>query len=250
MTAALGIDIGGTGIKGARVDTTHGSFLGPRVKYPTPEGGNPADVVETVQRIIAEVGIVPGDPVGVCFPAVVRHGVTTSAANVSQDWIGLPAERLFRDALHRDVHFVNDADAAGYAEARSGAAQNVPGLVVVVTLGTGVGTALINDGVLVPNSELGHLELGGSNIETQTSNAAREREGLDFATWGARLTRYFSHLEMLLSPELFIVGGGISSRHEEFFRYITINTPVKPAELRNNAGIVGSALLATLHQDV
>jgi polyphosphate glucokinase len=247
VSAALGIDIGGTGIKGARVDTATGELLGPRVKYPTPEGGQPGDVVETAQRIIAEVAVDPADPVGVCFPAVVRHGVTMSAANVSSDWIGLAAENLFTQSLGRAVHFVNDADAAGYAEARIGAARNVAGLVVVVTLGTGVGTALISDGVLVPNSELGHLELGGANVETQTSNAVREREGLDFPTWGARLTQYFAHLEKLLSPELFIIGGGISSRHDEFFPYIAIDTPVKPAELRNNAGIVGSALLATLH---
>lgn len=247
MTAALGIDIGGTGIKGARVDTKTGEFLGPRVKYATPEGGKPDEVLNTVKNIIAEVGVDPHEPVGVCFPAVVRHGVTMSAANVSRDWINLRAELLFADALDRDVHFVNDADAAGFAEAHSGAARNIAGLVIVVTLGTGIGSALISDGVLLPNSELGHLELDGADAETRASNAAREREQLDFGAWGARLTRYLAHVEMLFSPELFVIGGGISTRHSEFFPHIAIDTPLKPAQLFNNAGIVGSALLATLN---
>lgn len=245
MTAALGIDIGGTGIKGARVNATTGDFLGARVKYPTPDGGHPGDVAETVARIVEELDSNSREPVGICFPAVVRKGVTMSAANVSPDWIGLSAEQLFAEALDRDVYCVNDADAAGYAEARIGAAQNVPGLVIVVTLGTGIGTALISDGILVPNAELGHLEIDGVDAETRASNAARERESLDFATWGARLTRYLSHVEMLFSPELFVIGGGISTQHDEFFPHITIDTPLRAAELFNNAGIVGSALLAT-----
>lgn len=245
MTLALGIDIGGSGIKGARVDSTTGELVSERVKYPTPEGGHPGDVLDVVERIMAEVGATDRDPVGVCFPAVVRHGVTMSAANVSADWIGLPAERLFADSLDKEVHFVNDADAAGYAEAKLGAARNIAGLVIVITLGTGIGSALISDGVLVPNAELGHLELDGTDAELRASNAAREREGLDFEAWGARLTRYFSHLEMLFSPELFVIGGGVSRQHEEFFPFIDIATPLRPAELFNNAGIVGSALLAT-----
>lgn len=245
MSAALGIDIGGTGIKGARVDTTTGDFLGERVKYPTPDGGHPGDVVETVARIVDELGTSSQEAVGICFPAVVRQGVTMSAANVSQDWIGLSAQRLFADALSREVYFVNDADAAGYAEARIGAAKSIPGLVIVVTLGTGIGTALISDGILVPNAELGHLEIDGVDAETRASNAARERESLDFLAWGARLTRYLAHLEMLFSPELFVIGGGISTQHDQFFPHITIDTPLRAAELFNNAGIVGSALLAT-----
>jgi polyphosphate glucokinase len=170
-----------------------------------------------------------------------------SAANVSAQWIGFPAERLFADSLDREIHFINDADAAGFAEARLGAARNVAGLVIVVTLGTGIGTALISDGVLVPNAELGHLQIDGADAERGASNAAREREGLSFEEWGGRLTRYFSHLEMLFSPDLFVIGGGVSTEHEEFFPHIHINTPIKPAELFNNAGIVGSAVLATLN---
>lgn len=170
-----------------------------------------------------------------------------SAANVSSDWIGFPAERMFADSLDREVHFINDADAAGFAEARLGAARNVAGLVIVVTLGTGIGTAIISEGVLVPNAELGHLELDGVDAESRASNSAREREGLSFEEWGGRLTRYFSHLEMLFSPDLFVIGGGVSKEHDEFFPHIHISTPIKPAQLLNNAGIVGSAVLATLN---
>lgn len=247
MTAAIGIDIGGTGIKGARVRVATGALLSERIKYPTPPGGHPGDVLECVRHILDDLESSSDELVGVCFPAVVRHGVTMSAANVSPDWIGLPAERLFADSLDREVHFVNDADAAGFAESRLGAARNVAGLVIVVTLGTGIGTALISDGVLVPNAELGHLELDGAEAEHRASNAAREREGLSFEEWGQRLTRYFGHLEMLFSPDLFVIGGGVSTQHDEFFQHIAVSTPIKPAELFNNAGIVGSALLATLN---
>jgi polyphosphate glucokinase len=247
MTAAIGIDIGGTGIKGARVRVATGALLSERIKYPTPPGGHPGDVLECVRHILGDLESSRDELVGVCFPAVVRHGVTMSAANVSPDWIGLPAERLFADSLDREVHFVNDADAAGFAESRLGAARNVAGLVIVVTLGTGIGTALISDGVLVPNAELGHLELDGAGAEHRASNAAREREGLSFEEWGQRLTRYFGHLEMLFSPDLFVIGGGVSTQHDEFFHHIAVSTPIKPAELFNNAGIVGSALLATLN---
>lgn len=245
MTLSLGVDIGGTGIKGALVDTASGELSGPRIKYPTPDGSKPADVLATVRQILEEAGTAPGSPVGVCFPAPITRGFTMSAANVSSEWIGFPAERVFADSLGRDVHFVNDADAAAYAESQVGAARNVPGLVIMITLGTGIGTGLINDGLLVPNAELGHLELDGADSESRASNAAREREGLDFVSWGGRLTRYFSHLEMLFSPALFVIGGGISRQYEEFFPHIDISTPMRPAQLFNNAGIVGSALLAS-----
>jgi polyphosphate glucokinase len=247
MTTAIGIDIGGSGIKGARVKVSTGELLSERIKYPTPPGGDPAAILATVQQILQDLESSRDELMGVCFPAVVRHGVTMSAANVSPDWIGFPAERLFADSLDREVHFINDADAAGFAEARLGAARNVAGLVIVVTLGTGIGTALISDGVLVPNAELGHLEIDGVDAELGASNAAREREGLSFDEWGGRLTSYFRHLEMLFSPDLFVIGGGVSKEHDAFFPHIRISTPTKPAELFNNAGIVGSAVLATLN---
>lgn len=247
MTSAIGIDIGGSGIKGARVDVATGELVSARIKYPTPPGGRPDDILATVETILQDLESSREELVGVCFPAVVRHGVTMSAANVSPEWIGFPAERHFADTLDREVHFINDADAAGFAEARLGAARNVAGLVIVITLGTGIGTALISDGVLVPNAELGHLELDGADAELRASNAAREREGLSFEHWAERLTRYLSHLEMLFSPDLFVIGGGVSKEHAEFFPFLRVSTPIKPAELLNNAGIVGAAVLATLN---
>ncbi len=247
MAKALGIDIGGTGIKAAVVDTHSGELLSERLKLPTPAGGSPDDIVKTVLRLIDNLGgLEDGVPVGVCFPAVVRHGRTMSAANVSKAWIGLEAEALFEKALGRDIHFVNDADAAGYAETRYGAAKGVPGLVLLTTLGTGIGSALIYNEVLIPNSELGHLILDGKDAEKRASFAAKERAHLSWASWARRLQRYYTHLETLFSPDLFIVGGGVSKSHELFLPLLALQTPIVPAVHRNNAGILGSAALATV----
>lgn len=244
-STAVGIDIGGTGIKGAIVDLATGTLVSERVKVATPEGGRPDDIVAAVVSIISELGGLESDaPVGVCFPAVVSGGRTLSAANVSPAWIGLDAEALFERAIGRDIHFVNDADAAGVAEARYGAARGVDGHVIMTTLGTGIGTAFIYDGVLVPNVELGHLEIDGIDWETVASNAAREREALDWATWAGRLQRFYTRLETYFYPSLFIVGGGVSKSHEEFLPLLALRTPIVPAALRNNAGIMGSAALA------
>jgi len=245
MTTALGIDIGGTGIKGALVNTKTGELLSDRVKIPTPEGGEPQDIVETVVKLIEKLGGVDKDvPVGVCFPAIVIGGKTMSAANVSKKWIGLEAEKLFEKGLGRNIHFVNDADAAGVAEQRFGAAKGVKGLVILTTLGTGIGSAMIYDGVLVPNSELGHLEMGGKDAEKQASFAAKERHDLSYKSWAERLQKYYSMVEFLFSPDLLIVGGGISKHHDEFLPLLELKTPIIPAELRNNAGILGAAALA------
>jgi polyphosphate glucokinase len=245
MTVALGIDIGGTGIKGALVDLDTGELTSERIKLATPTGGEPLAIVATVVEIIAQLGGIPdGTPVGVCFPAVVRHGTTMSAANVSDKWIGFEAERFFEQALGRDIVFVNDADAAGIAEARYGAAKGVDGLVILTTLGTGIGSALIYNGVLVPNSELGHLEMDGKDAEKRASFAAKERKKLDWVHWARHLQTYYSMLEKLFSPDLIIVGGGVSKSHEEFLPLITTVAPMVPAGLRNNAGIVGAAALA------
>jgi polyphosphate glucokinase len=245
MTTALGIDIGGTGIKGALVNVSTGELVSNRIKLPTPQGGEPHDIVETVLEIIDKLGgIETSIPVGVCFPAVVLHGVTMSAANVSKKWIGLNAEALFEKGLGRDIHFVNDADAAGYAEARYGAAKNVAGLVLLTTLGTGIGSALIYNGVLIPNSELGHLQVAGKDAESRASFAAKERGRLTFPRWAKRLQEYYAHLEAIFSPDLFIVGGGVSKQHDEFLPLLKLRTPIVPAQLRNNAGILGAAALA------
>lgn len=247
MTVALGIDIGGTGIKGALVDVETGELLSDRIKRATPEGGSPAGIAQVVLDVIDELGGIPTEaPVGVCFPAVVRRGTTMSAANVSKEWIGLEAEKFFEKHLGRDITFINDADAAGVAEARFGAAMGRNGLVVLTTLGTGIGSALLFDGALIPNSELGHLEMNGADAEDQAAYSAKEREDLSWAEWTERLQQYYELIEKLLTPDLLIVGGGVSKNHEEFLPLLRLDTPIVPAVLRNNAGIVGAATLAVV----
>lgn len=245
-STAIGIDIGGTGIKGALVDVDAGELISDRAKVPTPEGGEPQAVVDAVVEMIAAFGSkADGRAVGVTFPAIVRSGRTMSAANVSKKWIGLEAETLFEKALGREIHFVNDADAAGVAEARFGAARDKAGLTILTTLGTGIGSALLWNGELIPNSELGHLELDGKDAESRASFAAKERKELSWAHWAERLQRYYTHLELLFSPDLFIVGGGVSKSHDEFLPLLKLHTPIVPATHRNNAGILGAAALAT-----
>lgn len=244
-TLAIGIDIGGTGIKGAVVDVTTGELVSDRAKVLTPEGGEPDDIVAAVVEMIDGFGpTADGLPVGVCFPATVIDGRTMSAANVSKKWIGLEAEKLFEAALGRDIFFINDADAAGIAEAHFGAARGRRGLVILTTLGTGIGSAFLYNGVLIPNTELGHLEIEGKEAEKRASFAAKERKGLDWAAWAERLQQYYEKLESLFSPTLFIVGGGVSKEHEAFLPLLKLHTPIVPAELRNNAGIMGAAHLA------
>ncbi len=244
-THAIGIDIGGTGIKGAIVDLETGELLTERFKVATPDGGKPNDIVAEVVTMIEGMGSdADGLPVGVCFPAVVLHGVTMSAANVSKKWIGLEAEKLFEDHLKRDITFVNDADAAGVAEVRYGAAKGKDGLVILTTLGTGIGSALIYDGVLIPNSELGHLEIDGHDAESRAAYSAKERDDLDWPHWTKRLQRYYEELEKLFSPDLVIVGGGVSKNADDFLPLLKLRFPIVAATMKNNAGIVGSAALA------
>lgn len=246
MTRAVGIDIGGTGIKAAVVDVESGELLSERMKVSTPPGGSPDGIISAVVGLVEDLGITEDHsiPVGVCFPAIILDGKTMSAANISEEWIGLEAEALFEDHLKRDIHFVNDADAAGFAEVRYGAAAGRSGLTIMTTLGTGIGSALIYNGVLIPNSELGHLQLGGMDAEDHAANSAREAEDLSWEVWAERLQRYYEHLELLFSPALFIVGGGVSKSSEEFLPLLNLRTPIIPAELRNNAGILGAAALA------
>lgn len=243
---AIGIDIGGTGIKGAVVDLGTGELVTERIKVKTPKGGRPADILEATRRLLETIGEQghTGLPLGVCFPAIVRHGRTLSAANISEEWIGLQAEQLFERELGSGIHFINDADAAGYAEARFGAARGERGLAILTTLGTGIGSAFIYDGVLVPNTELGHLELDGHDAEERAAYSAMEREDLSWAEWAARLQRYYSHVEFLFSPDLFVVGGGVSKHHREFLPLLSLDTPIVPAAFRNNAGLLGAAALA------
>ncbi len=241
---AVGVDIGGTGVKAALVDVKSGELLSDRIKLPTPTGGEPDAIRDAVVELVGRLDAGASTPIGVTFPAIVRHGRTMSAANVSKAWIGLEAEQLFERALGRDIHFVNDADAAGFAEDHYGAAKDASGLVIMTTLGTGIGGAFIYNGVLIPNAELGHLELDGHDAESRASNRAREREELSWEAWAERLQRYYSHLEFLFSPDLFVVGGGVSKSADLFLPLLHLDTPIVPAKLRNNAGIIGAAALA------
>jgi len=244
MSKAIGIDIGGTGIKGAVVNTKKGSLIGERIRFDTPEGATPEQVIATVAEMLQQIDVDKDTPVGICFPAIVKDGVTLSAANVSDQWLGLKAEKLFAKTLDRKVVLINDADAAGVAEIKYGAGQERKGLLLMVTLGTGIGTALFMNGKLIPNSELGHLEIDGVDYETMAAYSAKEREDLSFADWAKRLTKYFNQVDRLLSPDLIIVGGGISKQHEEFLPLIETKIKLVPAESKNNAGIIGAAFIA------
>jgi polyphosphate glucokinase len=239
----FGIDIGGTGIKGAPVDLETGEFAAERVRMKTPDHSTPQKIAELLVELVGQFPASTA-PVGITLPGVVRHGVVRSAANIDESWIGTDADALFTQALGRDVHVVNDADAAGLAEVRYGAARGRDGLVILTTLGTGIGSALVFDGVLVPNSELGHLEIDGHDAESRAANSAREAEELSMEHWARRLTTYYRTLERLFSPDLFVVGGGISKRADEFLPLLDIETEIVPATLLNQAGVVGAALYA------
>ena len=241
---ALGIDIGGSGIKGAPVDLDKGRFAEDRLRIATPEEATPDAVCEVVGQIAEHFSVGTDVPLGITLPAVVAHGVVRSAANIDRAWIDLDADRLFSERLGRPVHLVNDADAAGVAELHYGAAKGHRGLVVLTTLGTGIGTALIMDGVLVPNTELGHLEIDGHDAESRAAESVRDREGLDWEQWAERLQVYYSHLESLIRPDLIVVGGGVSKQADRFLPLLDLRTEIIPAKLRNKAGIIGAAHLA------
>jgi polyphosphate glucokinase len=238
----LGIDIGGSGIKGAPVDLEKGKLAEERLRIPTPQPSTPEAVAEVVGKILDHFGW--DEPFGCTFPAVVQHGVTQTAANVDAAWIGCDAHKVIKEVTGRKALVVNDADAAGIAEVEFGAAKGHRGAVLVSTLGTGIGSALVVAGKLFPNTELGHLEIDGVDAETRAADSAREREELSWEDWGARLTRYFTVVENLLWPDLIVVGGGVSKKFSRWSPYVRTRTPMVPAELLNEAGIIGAALLA------
>lgn len=241
----LGIDIGGSGIKGAPVDLKDGTFAKDRLRIETPDESTPDNVADVVAKIAKHFGDETGDsPVGVTVPAVVTNGLVRTAANIDKTWIGTEAEALLGDRLGRPVTVLNDADAAGFAELQYGAARNVDGLVLLATLGTGIGTALLHHGELIPNSELGHLIVDGVDAETRASAKAREDEDLSWEEWADRLQRYFAHVEDLFSPDLIVVGGGVSKHAEKYLPFLHLRAPIVPALLGNAAGIVGAATLA------
>jgi polyphosphate glucokinase len=239
---AYGVDIGGSGIKGAIVDLETGQLMTERRKYLTPHPSTPQAVGEIVARLVAEhnwTGLV-----GATFPAVIKRGVALTAANVDPSWIGTDADKVFTEATGCDVTVLNDADAAGLAEVRYGAAKGVPGVVILLTFGTGIGSALFLDGQLVPNTELGHLELDGKDAEKRAAASAKDNEGLSYRQWAKRVQRYLTHVQALFSPDLFVLGGGVSKAAEKWIPLLDLRTPIKPAELLNNAGIAGAALAA------
>ena len=238
----LGIDIGGSGIKGAPVNTDSGELLAPRYRIPTPQPSKPEAVAEVVAQVAKNFAW--SRQIGCGFPAVIRGGVAYSAANVSKKWIGTDAASLFRTATNCPVCVVNDADAAGLAEMTFGAGRGRKGVVLIVTVGTGIGTALFTDGQLVPNTELGHIELGGQDGETYASDAARKRENLSLRRWARRFNLYLNTLEKLLWPDLIILGGGISKEFEAFRPKIQVQAEMVPAQALNEAGIIGAALAA------
>lgn len=242
-TALLGIDIGGSGIKGALVDAETGELLTERYRLETPQPATPDAVAETVTAIVKHFDY--SGTVGCTFPAIVKNGITLSAANVDKSWIGTDADALFTKATGLEVHLLNDADAAGRAEATFGAGKGQNGVVILLTFGTGIGSALFLDGKLVPNTEFGHLYLkDGQEAEPWAADRIRKEEDLSWKRWGKRVEHYLKHLEFIFSPDLFILGGGVSKKSDKFMEFLELQTPIVPAKLLNEAGIVGAALWA------
>ncbi len=245
MTQAIGVDIGGTGIKAGLVDLDEGVLISDRIKVPTPPGAAPADVLEAVLTVLDTLGVRESTlPLGVAFPSIVKKGRTLLAANIAQDWLGFEAEQFFEEGLGRDIRFLNDADAAGIAEARYGAAIGASGLTILTTLGTGIGSAFLHDGILLPNVELGHLDYRGDRIEAWAAYSAKAREDLGWEEWAERLQYFYSHIEKLFSPDLIVVGGGVSKHPESFLPLLSTRAPMVPATHRNSAGIIGAAAVA------
>jgi polyphosphate glucokinase len=240
---ALGVDIGGSGIKAAPVDVTSGKLLAERMKVETPQPSTPQAVAGVVNELTRSFGW--SGPVGITFPGVVVDGTTRTAANVDQAWIGLDARTMLAQAIGLRVSMINDADAAGVAEMEFGAGRGVPGTVLMLTLGTGIGSALFTDGTLVPNTEFGHVQIHGTDAEKRASDHARERHGLSWEKWASRVDEYLQHMEALLSPQLIIIGGGVSRKSEKFVPLLTsVRASIVTAALHNDAGIVGAAMHA------
>jgi polyphosphate glucokinase len=238
----LGIDIGGSGIKGAPVDLDNGVLTAERYRLPTPHPSHPEDVADTVCKIVKHFGW--HGPIGSTFPSVVKAGVVRTAANVNAAWIGTDGASLFQEKTGCPVTLINDADAAGLAEMAFGAGQGNDGVVIMVTLGTGIGVSIFTRRVLLPNAEVGHIEIDGKDAEFLASDRIRQKKDLSWKKWGRRVNIYLRRLEALFSPDLFIIGGGVSKKHQKFFPEIEIRASIVPAQLLNEAGIVGAALAA------
>ncbi len=238
----LGIDVGGSGIKGAPVDTKTGQLIAERIRIKTPEKAEPEPVAQVVAQIAHSFEW--KGPIGIGFPSPIKGGVAMMAANISEKWVGTNADELFTKITGCDCTMANDADAAGMAEMAFGAGRGRVGTVIMITLGTGIGSAIFYRGKLLPNTEFGHIEIDGYEAEARASDAARQRDDLSWKKYAKRLNRYLKTMEKLFWPDLFIVGGGISKEHDKFLPHLTIDTPVEPAQLLNEAGIIGAALAA------
>lgn len=238
----LGIDVGGSGIKGAPVDTDTGELLAERIRIKTPKSAEPQPIADVVKEIAHSFHW--NGPIGIGFPAPIKSGVAMMAANISPKWIGTNADDLFTKTTGCDCTMINDADAAGLAEMKFGAGRGQPGTVILLTLGTGIGSAIFYRGNLLPNTEFGHLDMLGRDAEQRTSDAARQRDELTWKKFAKRLTRYLKQMEKLFWPDLFIVGGGVSKESDKYLPLLKIQTPIIPAQLLNQAGIVGAALAA------
>ena len=241
----LGLDIGGSGIKGAIVDSQTGVLLTDRNRIPTPDGAEPKEVVKEVEQLIKFFNY--QGPVGCGFPAIIQHGIARSAANISEKWIGTNVDHLFSSMLGLPFFTLNDADAAGLAEMRFGVGQEYQkGVVILLTIGTGIGSAIFTDGVLVPNTEFGHLKIKGKDAEHRASDAARQTNELSWKDWAKELNGFLLIMEGLFSPDLFIIGGGVSKKWEKIEKNLTLKTKIMPAQLLNQAGIVGAGLFAEM----
>jgi len=238
----MGVDIGGTGIKGAPVDIDKGELAGERFRILTPKPATPKAVADVVGEVVEHFNW--KGPVGATFPAVVKDGKTLSAANVDKEWIGANAAEVFTQRLEMPVTVLNDADAAGLAEMRFGAGRDRKGVVIMVTLGTGIGCGMFLDGKLVPNTELGHIEIDGKDAETQAADSVRVRKELSWKKYAPRVEAYIRKLDALMWPDLIIIGGGASKKADKFLPLIKVRPEVVPAQLQNEAGIVGAALAA------
>jgi polyphosphate glucokinase len=243
MAHVLGIDIGGTGIKAAPVDLETGTLTADRIKVDTPNPSQPEAVAAAVAELVVDFGWT--GPAGITFPGVVDEGVIRTAANVDKTWIGTDARGLLGKATGLPVEVINDADAAGLAEMRFGAGARERGTVLMLTLGTGIGSALFTNGTLVPNTEFGHIEIRGKDAEKRASEIVREQEDLSWGKWAERVDEYLWHVEQLLSPRLIIIGGGVSRKSDKFLPLLTrLHARVVPATMHNDAGIIGAAMVA------
>ena len=240
----LGIDIGGSGIKGALVDLESGQFASERIRLVTPDPSTPEAVAKVVHSLVKKMDY--QGFVGAGFPGVIQHGVCFTAANIDEKWIKTNVARLFTDKTGQPFYVLNDADAAGLAEVKYGAARDVKGVVLVLTLGTGIGTAIFNDGVLLPNLEFGHLKIREKDAEKRASAAAKVKKKLSWKEWAAALEEYLKIMEDLFWPDLIIIGGGISRNHTKYFNHLHTRTKIVPAQLYNQAGIIGAAYFASI----